>query len=759
MKVTSFKIHLWLSWVFIVALAGALSPRYEPFFVLIVTSLFGVFNYIALKLSWKNREQIEKIKQLSDAVAVMGMLVFLGLLFASNLVIALLWFMLFIQLALNLTFEQDRHLYYSLVVSFVLLSAGAAESKTGFYLVYIMLYCVVASICLGYFYMDRRLQHNQGHSQKMHWPIQSQLSVIFALLVLALIIYLVMPRFEAGNIGSRQSYTEQYYSDKHWEAIADGKEKEPTGVKAGNDENRMPETNQRETRAAREYDKVSAQEPAEEIERQAGEQSMHEGKPSEQMIEYRGFKENFDIRGDGENKEYVPGDTIVAYMQADHGAYLRVESFDYFDGISWSKTFDINSKRKLKYGELELQAGQQANFQQNITIEQNLGSYIPAAAIPVKLTFPATVINVDAYQMMKIPASLKQGTRYTVESKLRFVNGRLFSGAYYRPRTEDLQLPDDLDRRVEKLATELTDKDKNEFDKAIRLEQYLRENYQYTLENVYQSQNKTPVGRFLFEDKKGHCEYFASSLVVMLRTQGIHARLITGFSATTKNPLTGYHEIRALDGHAWVEAWVDNIGWIVLEATPFYLAPQEPQEKTAAEKIQEYVDQLEKMQEITGQLGEFSIEQLLTSIWQALSTMFIVLLSYIKLFFVIAWKYMLALVVLFVIGYLAWRQWKPFFVKKLSYLKVQRFKPESEKQAILFYLQHIQLLLSFRGIGRMPGDSIENFSNKMQKAGLNIQYTNQLIELVNNVFYSERQNNTIEVNSLKEIYLVLYQGK
>ena len=73
---------------------------------------------------------------------------------------------------------------------------------------------------------------------------------------------------------------------------------------------------------------------------------------------------------------------------------------------------------------------------------------------------------------------------------------------------------------------------------------------------------------FLFETKTGHCEYFASAMAIMLRLQGVPARLVTGFSATNKNPLTGYFEVRALDAHAWVEAYFPAHGWVTFEPTP-----------------------------------------------------------------------------------------------------------------------------------------------------------------------------------------------
>ena len=78
-----------------------------------------------------------------------------------------------------------------------------------------------------------------------------------------------------------------------------------------------------------------------------------------------------------------------------------------------------------------------------------------------------------------------------------------------------------------------------------------------------------PLAYFLFERKKGHCEYFASSMAVMLRTLGIPSRVVTGFQSGVYNPMTGWQVIRASDAHSWVEAWIDGRGWTTFDPTPF----------------------------------------------------------------------------------------------------------------------------------------------------------------------------------------------
>jgi len=74
------------------------------------------------------------------------------------------------------------------------------------------------------------------------------------------------------------------------------------------------------------------------------------------------------------------------------------------------------------------------------------------------------------------------------------------------------------------------------------------------------------LANFLFTRRKGHCEYFASSMAVMLRTQGIPARVVNGFAGSTYNPVSDLYMIRASDAHSWVEAFIDGPGWMTFDS-------------------------------------------------------------------------------------------------------------------------------------------------------------------------------------------------
>ncbi len=109
--------------------------------------------------------------------------------------------------------------------------------------------------------------------------------------------------------------------------------------------------------------------------------------------------------------------------------------------------------------------------------------------------------------------------------------------------------------------------DGSSLERVKALERHLAEEYTYTLDFVGRS-GKTSLEDFLFRYKSGHCEYFASSMVLLLRSQGIPARLVTGFLGADFNPIEGYYIVRQGNAHAWVEAYLPGEGWRTFDPTP-----------------------------------------------------------------------------------------------------------------------------------------------------------------------------------------------
>jgi len=129
-----------------------------------------------------------------------------------------------------------------------------------------------------------------------------------------------------------------------------------------------------------------------------------------------------------------------------------------------------------------------------------------------------------------------------------------------------LQLPK-VDPRVARLARDITQNTSNNYDRARLIENYLRTKFGYTLQ-LPSRVPADPIAEFLFERKQGHCEYFASSMAVMLRTIGIPSRVVNGFHGAEFNQVSGSYIVRARQAHSWVEAYFPVEGWITFDPTP-----------------------------------------------------------------------------------------------------------------------------------------------------------------------------------------------
>ncbi|HEX8463770.1 MAG TPA: transglutaminase-like domain-containing protein [Abditibacterium sp.] len=130
---------------------------------------------------------------------------------------------------------------------------------------------------------------------------------------------------------------------------------------------------------------------------------------------------------------------------------------------------------------------------------------------------------------------------------------------------ELLQVPPEIEPRVAQLAQQITRGASSQSEKAALLVDYLFRTHPYSLE--FTRTSRDPVSDFVLNKKGGHCQYFASALTIMLRCVGIPARYTTGYYAHETDD-SGNTVVRGRDAHAWSEAYLKNLGWIALDATP-----------------------------------------------------------------------------------------------------------------------------------------------------------------------------------------------
>lgn len=138
------------------------------------------------------------------------------------------------------------------------------------------------------------------------------------------------------------------------------------------------------------------------------------------------------------------------------------------------------------------------------------------------------------------------------------------------PTTTDLEVPYYLVKDLTPIAERWTATATSDHDKLKQISDELAR-YEYSLD-VPRQANLDPILDFLTVHKAGHCEFYASSLVLLARTQGIHARVVGGYRVSEINPITKQAIIRDRNAHSWVEAWYDG-AWHAWDPTPITDGP------------------------------------------------------------------------------------------------------------------------------------------------------------------------------------------
>lgn len=130
-----------------------------------------------------------------------------------------------------------------------------------------------------------------------------------------------------------------------------------------------------------------------------------------------------------------------------------------------------------------------------------------------------------------------------------------------------LQLPAGLPQRVRSLAERVAGGAETPFDQAVRVQNYLRENFDYDLAAELAPVNADVVDDFLFRSQAGFCSHFASAMTVMLRARGIPARVVGGYATGGYDYEQHEYRVPADAAHAWVEVYFPVFGWIEFEPT------------------------------------------------------------------------------------------------------------------------------------------------------------------------------------------------
>jgi len=254
-----------------------------------------------------------------------------------------------------------------------------------------------------------------------------------------------------------------------------------------------------------------------------------------------------------------------------------------FDGVRWSapqwrsQTL-VNPEGRHTVADLAQRMREGPRVKYRVTRAPLDTETLFLAGIPETVSGPFRFLQVSDTDSILAPGTRWQPVRYEgasfAESRRALVL-RDLEGPYPAAVRESCLQLTELDPRIPRLAEEIAGGQTWPYWRAAALEHYLRTELGYTRE-LPARRADDPLAEFLFERRKGHCEYFASAMTVMLRALGIPARLVTGFQSGDYNPVSGYYTVRASHAHAWVEAYFSGFGWATFDPTPAGPAEAEP---------------------------------------------------------------------------------------------------------------------------------------------------------------------------------------
>jgi transglutaminase-like putative cysteine protease len=254
-------------------------------------------------------------------------------------------------------------------------------------------------------------------------------------------------------------------------------------------------------------------------------------------------------------------------------SYWRVGSYDRYTGGGWVRT----GPDRPYEGELSGPPGRSRTIRQQYTVESNL-TIMPAAWKPTRVAdSPAGVIQQPGGGLSP-DGELAPGDTYAVESARPVASARDLraAGTDYPDRIEEryTQLPSTTPDRVGERTARITANADNPYDTARVIERWLENNREYSLDVDRPRGNIADA--FLFEMERGYCTYYATTMVTMLRSQGVPARLAVGYTPG-QQVADDRWVARGLDSHAWVEVYFPDRGWIRFDPTP--AGPREAAER------------------------------------------------------------------------------------------------------------------------------------------------------------------------------------
>ena len=530
--------------------------------------IFAVCWILRASLS-RGNDAFPKLEKAGNAVAVVGMVLFLFQLTAAGIMPALLTLLIATQVAMFVVAAKRLHILLIVAAAFGNVLFAAAESRSALFLLCAAWFTLAVLSVLAFDVRSARVAAAVAKSTATLRSGSGSGAFAAAVLLIAIPLYLFLPKPAGLMLGGLKAQSAHDYRDH-------GK----------TDQSASSQSDQNSAQTNEDATPQHSPNPSE-----GGNSSDLSSADNVEELPEEVSSDNFDVSQVVRDRAIA--NNIVMYVKSSQAVNLRGKIYDRFANNRWYRDQHDAERHELVSGNWErADARGSTSIQQTIEVVSDIDAVLVHAPGLSRLRFPAPSIREYDDGVFELPREIRADTAYSVESRVDVFDGRYVDvSPRRRLMTPYLLLPDNASERMQALAQQVTANATTAVEKAVALEKHLRDNYQYSFDTI-QYQGYTPIDWFLFEGKRGHCEYFASALAIMLRSVGVPSRLATGFSLGERNPMTGYYEVRTMNGHAWVEAYIPERGWMMLEPTPFYPLPMPESRSQVAAELDRYLDAL-----------------------------------------------------------------------------------------------------------------------------------------------------------------------
>lgn len=294
------------------------------------------------------------------------------------------------------------------------------------------------------------------------------------------------------------------------------------------------------------------------------------GRKSSGGLRSVGFSESVEL---GSYGRVLDDPSIVMRAELEGGElplYWRGATLNRFDGVGWKNSIFQKSRIFKRNGRFEISPKVYADKKevavQRIILEPLDTEVVFGLGEILSIEAKGWLLFTNKAGAVSLSGKNDRRISYTVKSVEDRGNRDVFSPFMY------LQLPEGMEK-MEQLSDIITQGIDDDYEKAVSIMDYLNSGFSYTLAPRAPLSDISPIDWFIFESREGYCEHFSTAMALMLRTQGIPSRIVTGFLGGDINELGNYVIIRQNNAHSWVEAGIDG-KWVRFDPTPISRSSQ-----------------------------------------------------------------------------------------------------------------------------------------------------------------------------------------